>query len=76
MISASALKHLKQELGAANVLHEHEDLLVYGYDATPAVQHLPEVVVFPTSAQGVPAALKIAEEEGWAVVPRGPGARR
>ena len=55
------------------MLHEHEDLLVYGYDATPTLQHLPEVVVFPTSAEGVLAALGVAEEEGWPVVPRGWG---
>ena len=73
MISAAALGLLKEKLGAANVLHEKEDLLVYGYDATPTVQLLPEVVVFPTSTEAVVTALEVAGEEGWPVVPRGSG---
>ncbi len=73
MISQTAIHHLVEKLGAKNVLFEKEDLLVYGYDSTPGVHHLPEVVVFPSSNDEVCAALEIAHREGLPIVPRGSG---
>jgi glycolate oxidase len=73
MISQTAIEHLIERLGKENVYHEKEDLLVYGYDATPGVHHLPEVAVFPTSTEGVQAAIEIARREGLPIVPRGNG---
>ncbi len=73
MISQNAIRQLQQTLGEKNVLHEKEDLLVLGYDATPGVHHLPEVVVYPTTSEQVVAAMQIAIEEGLPVVPRGSG---
>ena len=35
MISETAIQHLIDKLGPENVLHEKEDLLVFGYDSTP-----------------------------------------
>jgi len=64
---------LQQLLGRENVYHEPEDLLVLGYDSTPGVHHLPGVAVYPTSAEGVWAAMEIARREGLAIVPRGSG---
>ncbi|MDO3378604.1 FAD-binding oxidoreductase [Geoalkalibacter halelectricus] len=73
MISSTAIAHLKEKLGDANVLHEKEDLLTLGYDSTPGVHHLPEVVVYPTSSEQVVAAMEIAEREGLPLTPRGSG---
>ncbi|MDH3453564.1 MAG: FAD-binding protein, partial [Desulfuromonadales bacterium] len=73
MISKTAIQHLVDQLGAANVASEKEDLLVLGYDSTPGVHHLPEVAVFPTTAEGVLAAMEIAHREGLPIVPRGSG---
>ncbi|BCR03525.1 FAD-binding protein [Desulfuromonas versatilis] len=73
MISTTAIEHLKEKLGAQNVLYEKEDLLVLGYDSTPGVHHLPEVVVYPTSTEQVLAAMEIAQREGLPIVPRGSG---
>ncbi|MCP3176876.1 FAD-binding protein [Desulfuromonas sp. KJ2020] len=73
MISQTAIKHLQEKLGEKNVLHEKEDLLVLGYDSTPGVHHLPEVVVYPTSTEQVLAAMEIAAREGLPLVPRGSG---
>jgi len=73
MISRSAIEHLQQKLGAANVAFEKEDLLVLGYDSTPGVHHLPEVAVYPTSSEGVLAAMEVARREGLPIVPRGSG---
>ena len=73
MISKTALAQLGEKLGPKNVYHEKEDLLVLGYDATPGVHHLPEVVVYPTSTEGVVSALELARLEGLPIVPRGSG---
>ncbi len=73
MISQTAIGHLIEKLGAENVLHEKEDLLVLGYDSTPGVHHLPEVVVYPTSTEQVRSAMEIARREGLPLVPRGSG---
>ena len=55
------------------VLHEREDLLVLGYDSTPEVHHLPDVVVYPTRSDQLPELLEFARDEGLPVVPRGSG---
>lgn len=73
MISKNAISKLTELLGAANVLHEKEDLLTFGYDATPEIQHLPDVVVFPTATEQVISLVKFAREEGLPIVPRGSG---
>jgi len=73
MISKTAIDHLVGNLGPKNVLHEKEDLLVLGYDSTPGVHHLPEVVVYPTCLEQVLFALEIARREGLPIVPRGSG---
>jgi glycolate oxidase len=73
MISNTAIQHLVEKLGEKNVLHEQEDLLVYGYDSTPGIHHMPEVVVFPTTEEQVTEAVQIARREGLPIVPRGSG---
>lgn len=73
MISKTAIEHLAEKLGSANVLHEKEDLLTLGYDSTPGVHHLPEVVVYPTTTEQLIAAMEIAEREGLPLTPRGSG---
>src|SRR5210317_548649 len=73
MISKSAIQNLIDKLGAKNVLHEHEDLITFGYDATPEIQYLPDVVVFPTESEHVVEVVNFAREEGLPIVPRGSG---
>ena len=73
MLSETAVGKLKELLGAQNVLHEKEDLLTFGYDATPEIQYLPDVVVFPTRSEQVVDLVKFAGEEGLPLVPRGSG---
>ena len=46
MLSKKIIDHLRQKVGAGNVYQEKEDLLAYGYDATPEIQGLPDVAVF------------------------------
>jgi glycolate oxidase len=73
MISNTAITRLQGIVGAANVANEPEDLLVLGYDATPGVHLLPDVVVYPTSTDQLLAALAVARMEGLPVTPRGSG---
>jgi len=73
MISSNLVNELKSHLGERNVLHEREDLLTLGYDATPGINLLPDVVVYPTNSDGVQKALDVARREGLPVTPRGAG---
>ena len=73
MFSKTVIQHLVDRLGAQNVLHEKEDLLVLGYDSTPGVHLLPDVAVFPTDREGVLAAMEIANQESLPITPRGSG---
>ena len=71
MLSRTIIDHLRHRVGAGNVYHEREDLLVYGYDATPEIAGLPEVAVFPENREGLQAALEASRREGLAITPRG-----
>ena len=73
MLSDKAVNTLKDLIGEQNVLHEKEDLVTFGYDATPEIQLLPDVVVFPCSSEHVVALANFAREEGLPIVPRGSG---
>ena len=73
MIAKNILNQLIQQLGKENVVFTEEDLLVLGYDATPGLFHLPDVVVYPTSTEAVQAAMQIAREEKMPITPRGSG---
>jgi len=71
MLNKAVIDHLRQTVGAGNVYSEKEDLLVYGYDATPEIQDLPSVAVFPKDVEGLRAALAVSRDEGLPVFPRG-----
>jgi glycolate oxidase len=71
MLSKIVIDHLRRKIGAGNVYREREDLLVLGYDATPEIEGLPEVAVFPENREGLEAALEVSRQEGLAVTPRG-----
>ena len=71
MLNKTALDRLIQNVGSRNVYHEKEDLLVYGYDSTPEILGMPDVVVFPENVEALQAALAVGRDEGLAVTPRG-----
>ena len=73
MVADSIKNSLIQALGEENVIYEPEDLLVLGYDATPGLNHAPVIVAYPTSTEGVQAALLIARENKIPITPRGSG---
>jgi glycolate oxidase len=73
MISNSTLARLRSVVGAANLLDSAEDRISYSYDGTPILKQLPDAIVIPRSVDHVAQILKIANEERFAVVPRGSG---
>ncbi|MFQ5735723.1 MAG: FAD-binding oxidoreductase [Thermodesulfobacteriota bacterium] len=63
---------LKRIVGEQNVSFSLEDLLCYSYDATNTM-HRPDAVVFAGSPDEISLILKMANSEGFPVVPRGAG---
>ena len=73
MIKSSVVKKIREIVGAENVLDSQESRIAYSYDATAARSQLPEAAVRPSTAGQISEIVKIANEEGFAVVPRGSG---
>ena len=73
MISRDILDSFIRHLGQDNVITEREDLLVLGYDSTPGLHAMPDLVIYPTGTEQVQAAVKIAAEHGLPLTPRGSG---
>jgi glycolate oxidase len=73
MISASALKEIQAIMGRENFLDSHEDRIAYSYDGTPLYRQLPDAVIVPQSLEHISQLLRLANEEGFAVIPRGSG---
>lgn len=73
MISKQTLEKLRDIVGAENYLDSAEDKIAYSYDGTPLLQQLPLAVLIPRNATEISQILKIANEQQFAVVPRGSG---
>jgi len=73
MFTPSALKKLQTILGPADVLTSQEDRISYSYDGTPMLSRLPEAVLRPRTADQIAAIVQLANEEEFAIVPRGSG---
>ncbi len=73
MINSKHIDKLRSITGKENVLSTQEELLVYSYDATNLWRSLPDVVVLPSGAGEIAAILKLANENGIPVTPRGGG---
>lgn len=67
------LKKIRDIVGAKNYFDSPEDKIVYSYDATPLYQQLPEAIVAPRDVEQISKIVRLANEEGFAIVPRGSG---
>ncbi|MBI5047926.1 MAG: FAD-binding protein [Deltaproteobacteria bacterium] len=72
MFSKSIIKELTHIVGKDNIRIDKEDLICYSYDATNQ-KFLPDAVVFPQNASEISLILRMANNEGFSVVPRGAG---
>ncbi len=71
-MNPSLLRELTAILGAANVLHQRDDLLLYEYDGS-VEKAPPDLVVFPQTTQEVSEIVKLAATHHVPIVGRGAG---
>ncbi len=73
MIPPAIRSQLIEIVGSARYHDSNEARLSYSYDATPNFQALPDAVIMPKSKEEIQAVLKICNEHGIPIVPRGSG---
>jgi glycolate oxidase len=72
-LPANTLRRLAEIVGPANLQYSPAERIAYSYDATAMLAHQPEAIVFVESAQQISDLLKLANAEGFKVIPRGSG---
>ena len=73
MINSTILQKISQIVGKNNYLDSQEDRISYSYDGTPLLHSLPDAIVIPQTKEQISAVLTLANEEHFAIVPRGSG---
>jgi len=73
MIPQPTLSKIRSIFGSDGYLDSTEDRISYSYDGTPLLRQLPDAVVRPKGIEQISALLRLANEEGFGVVPRGSG---
>ncbi len=72
-VAKQFLDELTAIVGAENLLHHHDELVVYECDGYVISKKVPDVVVFPTSTEHVVAIVKLCAAHDVPFVPRGAG---
>ncbi|MDI6615162.1 MAG: FAD-linked oxidase C-terminal domain-containing protein [Syntrophaceae bacterium] len=72
MIQEEIIRKFREIVGQGACLHSVEDLINYSYDSS-VDEAMPELVLLPQSTEQVSAIMKVANEEGIPVTPRGAG---
>lgn len=74
-ITEATLEALRHIVGIKNVLTDADLMQPYSHDEVtdPSYHHMPEAVVFATSAEDVAAIVTLANEQHFPIVPRGAG---
>src|SRR3954451_3740792 len=72
-LSARLLADLTDALGSENVLHHHDERVVYECDGFVIEKSVPDVVVFPTTTEQVVAVVQLCNQYEIPFVPRGAG---
>src|SRR6266478_3673747 len=71
-MNSGLVREFEKLLGPASVLHRPEDLLLYEYDGS-VEKGRPNLVVFPTTTEGVSRIVKLAAKYNLPIVGRGAG---
>ncbi|HUK83240.1 MAG TPA: FAD-linked oxidase C-terminal domain-containing protein [Verrucomicrobiae bacterium] len=69
----ATISALRTIVGRANCLTSPEERIAYSYDATAMLRREPKAIVFVETAQQIAAVLKLANTDGFKIVPRGSG---
>jgi len=72
MIQEETIRKFREIVGQDACLHSAEDLINYSYDSS-VDEAMPDVVLLPQSTEQVSAIMKVANEKGIPVTPRGAG---
>jgi glycolate oxidase len=73
VIADSIKKRVREIFGRENFLDSVEDRIAYSYDGTPLLSALPDAVVIPSAVEQITKLVQLANEDKFAVVPRGSG---
>ena len=73
VVTPGMVSDLVAIVGAENVLHRREEMLVYECDGYVVEKSVPDVVVFPTSTEQVVEVVKLCNRHDVPFVPRGAG---
>lgn len=73
MLKESHVRALRALVGNDHVVTDPAECWVYGHDATAMMRHVPACVVSPADAEQVAAVIRLANQEGFPLVPRGSG---
>ncbi|HEY4612314.1 MAG TPA: FAD-binding protein, partial [Bacteroidota bacterium] len=73
MLPQRTLSKLRDTVGRENFLDSPEDKIAYSYDGTQLLSKAPEAILIPRSTEQISTILKLANEDGFAIVPRGSG---
>lgn len=73
MISLSVLQQLSSIVGAENFSASPEDKIVYSYDGTPLLEHLPDAILRPKTKEQISLIVQLANKEKFSIIPRGNG---
>ncbi|HEY2117623.1 MAG TPA: FAD-linked oxidase C-terminal domain-containing protein [Candidatus Acidoferrum sp.] len=71
-MTSSLVQELTSLLGASNVLHQPEDLILYEYDGS-VEKGRPDTVVFPRTTEEVSSTIRLAAKHQIPIVGRGAG---
>jgi glycolate oxidase len=71
-LSKKTFQRLREIVGKKNCLRDKEDLACYAYDAT-GLTYMPDAVLFPENTAEVSSILRLANKDGFFVIPRGAG---
>jgi glycolate oxidase len=73
MITAKTLDKIRSLAGKENFFDSPEHKRVYSYDGTPLLSQLPTAIVRPQTKEQLSALVQLANNEQFALVPRGSG---
>ena len=72
-VARQFLTELTAIVGEENLIHHHDELVVYECDGYVIEKNIPDVVVFPTSTEHVVSIVKLCNAHKIPFVPRGAG---